>query len=242
MNPISPKQKNLESQLKRIAKRSAQEMFCVSLILARGYKVQFIKPRQSKKVKPFLVIKKIFKGKEVLFDLSDYDVEKIAIQMKLSKTAEIKEKEEKDNSINDKKKYKPETKEITTSIVMNELIKLINDETTKAYRKKKTQYYVNPTFVWLSSIHIKDRIFNKKDIIELGEMMFEVIEESMKSDKRNQVFDYSRFVNHVNPSKNEKLVEFFNLVEESNKWVFIPIPREIEIKVERTENEHDWKL
>ena len=69
--------------------------------------------------------------------------------------------------------------------------------------------------------------------------MFEVIEESMKSDKRNQVFDYSRFLIHVNPSKNKKFVEFCNLVEETNKWVFKPIPNEIEIKVERIENEHN---
>ena len=208
MNPKTPKEKNLQSQLKRLENKTAQELFCVSLILARGYKVQFIRPRRSKKIKPFLVIKKIYKGKEVLFDLSEHDVEKIAIEMKLTKQEENHE-----NGIVKEKKYKPETKEITTSIFMNGLITIINQGTTKAYKKKVTLYYVNPTFSWLTTVHIKDRIFEKKEIVELGKMMFGVIDESMRSDKRNQVFDYSRFLIHVNPSKNEKLSEFFALLK-----------------------------
>ena len=224
MSINSPKQKNLQSQLKRIAKRTAQELFCLALILARGYNVQFIKPRQSKKVTPFLLIEKIYKDEEVLFDISNYDIQKIIDELKETKDE-------------DKKKYKPETKEIRTSIVMNGLVNILYERTIRPYPKFKTQYSVNPKFVWLSCVRIFNETYHKKDIYELGEMMFDIVEESMKSNKNNQVFDYTRFVTIVNPPKDEKLVKFFNMIEHRRRWVYLQTTEELSYSVENKEEE-----
>ena len=67
---LSKKEENLQSQIRRIERRTSQEMVCCAIILATGNKIIFKKPRQHKKARPFLLINKIFNDKKVLFDVN----------------------------------------------------------------------------------------------------------------------------------------------------------------------------
>ena len=63
MNENSDKKvRNLQSQNKRIERRSSQEMVCVAILMSLGYKVEFKRPRSSKKARPFVLINKILEN------------------------------------------------------------------------------------------------------------------------------------------------------------------------------------
>ena len=221
------KQKNLDSQVKRIAKRTAQELFCVVLIVAKGYKVEFKKPRHSTKSKPFPLIERIYNDNEILFQLDDFNMDKIIHQSQKRQKEKI-EKENKENT-----KTRLGVKEIKTTIIMNQILNIIKDKTIKLFMKRKYTEQIIPHFPWLSTIQIDEKKYSKNDIFELGEMMFDVVDATMEIHKNDLIFDYQRFVNVVNPSKNEKLKDYFNHIEHRRFVVYKVVDKEIPFQLEQ---------
>ena len=237
MSSSSKKQKSLESQLKRINKRTAIELFCVVIVLSKGYNIDFRKPRFSTKSKPFLLIDRIFNDKEKIFDLNDHNIDELieqSYQRQKERTTieEDKKKETKENYQNkDNNKGRLEIKEIRTSIVMNKLIEIIKEKTIKIFIKRKFSEQVIPQFQWISSIQIDDKKYNQKEIVKIGETMLNFVDKTMEMDKYDLVFDYNRFVEIVNPSKDQKLIDFFNLMEQRRKYVYQFVEEENEFEM-----------
>ena len=245
MNNSIQKQKNLNSQLKRINKRTAIELFCVVIVLSKGYYVDFRKPRYSTKSKPFLLINRIFNKKEKIFDLNDCNIdEMIEHSYQHQKEKLLKMKDEKNENIQNEENVKKrvEIKEIRTSIVMNKLIEIIREKRIKPYTKRRHTDQELPQFQWLSSVVIDNNKYTQKEIVEIGELMFDFIDYSMEMDRYYLVFDYDSFIKVINPSKDKKLVDFFNLMEHRRKWVYQLVDEEKIFKLSEDEIEKENQI
>ena len=223
------KQKNLDSQIKRKANRTAQELFCLSLILAKGYKVIFKKTRKSKKIIPFLLIEKIYNENETIFDINQFNIEEVYSEL-IENRNKMKEKRT-GKKVDKNEKYKIETKEVYTSLTMNSLVRLLPDKSIRIFKKSKYSNTVNPNFFHITGIKIGNEVFRKQDIYKLGEMMFGVVNSVM-----NEAQDKYEY---VRPIQNEFLCKFFNEVEKLRYNVYKVIPKEI---VYNHKNQKDFKI
>ena len=223
------KQKNRDSQTKRINKRTAMELFCVVLVLAKGYKVEFRKPRYSTKTKPFILIERIFNENGTIFYINNHDIQELVDQSHQRQKEKSSGKEKNENTENSEQRL--EIKEIRTSIVMNKLIEIIRDKTIKPFLKRKYVEQIIPQFPWLSSIQIDNRKYTQKEIVEIGELMFDVVDYAMATYRFNLVFDYEKIVDIIKPEKDKRLVEFFNLIEHRRRWVYELVNEEKEFQL-----------
>ena len=142
------KQKNRDSQTKRINKRTAIELFCVVLVVSKGNKVEFRKPRYSTKTKPFILIERIFNENGTIFYINNHDIQELVDQSHQRQKEKSSGKEKNENTENSEQRL--EIKEIRTSIVMNKLIEIIREKTIKPFLKRKYIEQIIPQFPWLS--------------------------------------------------------------------------------------------
>lgn len=180
-------------------RRSSQEMICVSIILALGYRIQFRKPRLSKKTKPFLLIDKIYKEKEIIFDLH-------SIELDYLKEKKDKKKSNNVNCIN--------IKEILTSIVMENLIILL-EQNPKIQMKTKFRYekQKNPKFLWIEQLSIDNILYLKETIFKIGILMLDIVDDVKNRHDFDLEYDYNKFIQICNKNNNERFFDFIKLLE-----------------------------
>lgn len=148
------KEENLKSQKKRIEHRVSQELFCVVVLLAHHFSIEFEKPRGNIKAIPFIFINIISINSQVLF-----------------KREWIKSRDE-GNGEERRTKEKNDKERVTslTMIKVNELLKIIGiDMKTKEWGGEKK----NPRFEWIEEVVIKGKRYTKTEIAKIGHQLLD---------------------------------------------------------------------
>ena len=255
------KDNNLASQIKRVARRSAQEMMCVSILLSLGYKVRFRKPRLSRKMKPFLLIDRICKDNRTVFNIENHQTPQ-NFQMNLktqttqfSRNSPINSNNS-NNSTNSVNQNNSETvdisendghsktdyKEKLTSIIMQELVNILgtNNRIT-LHTKTRNAKQKNPKFIWIDSVQIDNILYLKDTIFEIGKLMFGIIDDVKRRHESDLEYDFEKFVNVFRDHMEDRLIEFFNVLK-----MFIPIVPNQQIPsflpVDMKMNQSDWSI
>lgn len=191
---------NLRSQVKRILKRTSQEMVCISIILSMGYSVQFRKPKISKKSKPFLLIEKIFKGNILIFDIKEEET--------------FYQNEKKRLRENSNEKTNLNLKEILTSIVMKAVIDIMKkNERLKIKTKCSSVNQRTPKFLWIESISIDNILYLKETLYKIGKPMLEIIDHVKNNPETELKYDYKKFKSTFDSKYDERLFDFLGLLE-----------------------------